>query len=406
MRLFLRLLWHRFREVSKFKGVTDGTGAKSVFSELNHLAKYLWELAQQFPEITYNLAKETLGDLHKQFAETETDETPSISMQVIAVLQLIGNIFPTTDFQNSVVSPSFTFLGQILSLAPIVYLSHLTRALFLSSLTLNWISESHRFVTEPLTLLGALLEQFADPDTDATRYYTFPSLLSLDPSFLHFHSKPAKLSPKPLDLASLSFSDTTTPSDQQRLDILNVVILLTSKYFDTYSDSKSKNSFQDVIPQLFGVIRESLGKIESRELCKSIQDVVKPLLQKIDEKVKEIEKNRKPLTLQDAGPVTIQQLEPSYNADYNGRKPKLSELPERIAKHKMKKRVRLEQRKAEKELTRDTQFIAREWAKKRKMEDDATKAHTTKVIAMLEKEAHEKKQDFIRKNPLKIFKRL
>jgi hypothetical protein len=42
-------------------------------------------------------------------------------------------------------------------------------------------------------------------------------------------------------------------------------------------------------------------------------------------------------------------------------KPKLSELPEKVAKSKMKKRVRKELLKAEKQLTRDTQFIAGEW---------------------------------------------
>jgi len=417
--------------VSKFKGVTEGSAAKSAFAELNHIAKYLWELAQQFPEITYNLVKETLENIYKQFSETaDNDEVAPLSMQIISVMQIIGNIFPTTDFQNSVVTPTFTFLGQAISLAPIITLSHLTRALYLSSLTLNvcplsfssplyfflsllsthyffikWLSESHRFVTEPLTLLGAILEMFADPDPAAKRYYIFPSLLSFDSSLLRFKSKPSKLSSKPLDFASLALSETTKITDQQRLDILNFVLVLTSKYFDAFCDTKLKTHFQDCIPQLFGVIRTSLGKIESQELGKSVQDVLKPFLLKIDEKIKEIEEKRKALYLQDAGPVTIEHLEPNYNADYTGKKLKLSELPEKIQQNKMKKRVRKEHLKAEKELTRDSHFIARQWANKRKAEDEVTKAHTTKVMALLEKEAHEKKMDHIRKNPLK-FKRM
>ena len=187
----MRLLWHRFTEVSKFKKVTGENSSKSAFAELNHIAKYLWELAQQFPEITYNLVKETLGTLYKQFTETDdntgvfTKKTKKVKKNLMIFFRssIVNancsspsdywqypssttplpsppllpsphlpphlpslsphhfyfelDIFPITDFQNPVVTPTFTLLSQAISLAPIVNLGHLIRALYLSSLSLS-----------------------------------------------------------------------------------------------------------------------------------------------------------------------------------------------------------------------------------------------------------------------------
>lgn len=99
-------------------------------------------------------------------------------------------------------------------------------------------------MTEPLNLLGALLERFGDTSifflfsfyniliiiyyyyinfylfflgAKAKRYYTCPSLLPFD--IKNFNLKSTKLTPAPLDLTSLSFADDTSISEQQKYAI-------------------------------------------------------------------------------------------------------------------------------------------------------------------------------------------
>eukprot|EP01111_Echinosteliopsis_oligospora_P006551 TRINITY_DN2074_c0_g1_i1.p1 TRINITY_DN2074_c0_g1~~TRINITY_DN2074_c0_g1_i1.p1 ORF type:complete len:800 (+),score=286.95 TRINITY_DN2074_c0_g1_i1:329-2728(+) len=402
MRAFFPILWRHYTNIVKFSK-EDGTTWKQKMKEVDHLAKHIWQLSQEVPEAVYSVMKESLPKIYKDFNEKlenrEDDELLSVS--TLMILKMVGNIFPTSDQRNVVVTPCTIIIGQAISQAPIDRLSRLLRSLFLCNLSLSWVGESRRYAPEAVTLLVALIERLCPIKSQKKTQMIIPSLVALDEKFLTFEKSTVKLTPKPLDMSLLQ-DDEAPITDQIRVDLLQFCVNLLKRFFDLYATTQCY--FYDCVPQIFEPAYKALSSLStSTTLSSSLIETIKKLIDHMKEKFKVIVKERAPLQFQNTGPQTIDTLDPNFDPNYNGKKRKTSEEDIGTQRHKLKLKVKKELHAAARELKNDAMFIQRERMKKQQQITKKRKEDMGRITSMLEKEAHEKKLDKIRKNPIKFF---
>ena len=277
--------------------------------------------------------------------------------QTVLLCKLVANVFSTFDFHHIVSTPAHLLGILVLDYSKVKRAGHAVLMLWLSEVLLEYQQVSKRYVPEVFNFLYSLLVAL-NPDhkvpsceTFLNKKYSFKAVGSLEYSIENIFSAPNEISTVAIK----------AKAEQVLMKAANI-----------YADNQA---FPEIFTPFLGLVCGERTVLE-----KMITDA---------------KKARAPLALQEHKPIGLPQLEPfieDFAFDRGDRK--------RVKAHgqnpqeeiqRLKAAHKKEMRSAERELRKDSAFLARERLKETKAKDAAYKAGIKKIYGSLGNEGSLKK---------------
>jgi nucleolar protein 14 len=188
----------------------------------------------------------------------------------LALLRVIGALWPTSDMHHAVVTPTRVLMGAYLGLGRVRSLRDLASGLFLCTLCLSFESRSKRFVPEALNFaLNAVLHlaphRFRAP-ADLSGSFPCPDFRETHSAGLALNAKKSQSRPdtaKP-DIVSILAQDDSAHGEDVKVDLLNVAFEVLAQFAEMYKGL-------DGFPELFGPILDVLEGLHQNKLPSSLQ---------------------------------------------------------------------------------------------------------------------------------------
>lgn len=186
----------------------------------------------------------------------------------LALLHLIGTLWPTSDMNHNVVSPARLLMGEYLGLGRIRSLSDLSSGMFLCTLFLQYEELSKRFIPEVINfLVNAVLHLGIHGFQDAASLpgsFPSPDLNSPLCHPLHINEKKGRsLEPQRPNLVNLLIKPDEN-TEQNKVDLLGIAFDLLGRFADMY---KSLEGFIE----LFQPILDVLGGQRHKKMSVGLQ---------------------------------------------------------------------------------------------------------------------------------------
>ena len=235
---------------------------------INTLSRHIASITSAYPVPLARHINEKLDLMHKNLKRgiskgpllLESKTWPTFSE--LTLLRLIGIIFPTSDMNHAVISPTRVLMGAYLGLCRVRSLSDLASGLFLCSLWLEHESFSKRFVPEVMNfLVNAVLHLAPHKFGDVSELPgTFPS-----PDFKTEQTERLgmKTGPKAREgvverkpvLTDLLLSKEAT--EQDKADLLGIALELLSRFSELY---KGLDGFVELYEPIHSVLENVSAK--------------------------------------------------------------------------------------------------------------------------------------------------
>ncbi|KAN0023249.1 hypothetical protein ACTFIU_011416 [Dictyostelium citrinum] len=435
MKDYLPILYQRFINIAKpIKEEEEEEEEKEQsksnnidWIELDVLSKYIFEISQDVPIVSGITSKDLINSCYKRICkklEIQSKLNYWPNQQELLVIKLIGNVFPTSDFQHPVVTPTIEALNFFLSHCPIRNVNDIVSSLFTMNLLFFYLSSSKRYSPEISSLLISLLSTFINHNpptttsnatatqstskntknkknskvsttttttTTTTTQWASISTNILVPTIvlpLNYlklsNSATNKIEPTQLEFSILSKANLEI-NDQLRINILNYLISFLEKYIKFYSESQ----FNESLPSLFTNIFGLLNRLDTNVLNLNLIEKINSLKQSIDSINKEIISKRKPLILLTSKPQTLRQFNPRFNQVFSF----FNKDPDAERNHaaKMKALIKKETKGALREIVKDNQFIQAEKFKKATEERKENEKKRKQIMSELQSEQQEHK---------------
>eukprot|EP00040_Diaphanoeca_grandis_P030785 m.182747 g.182747 ORF g.182747 m.182747 type:complete len:424 (-) comp32131_c2_seq1:129-1400(-) len=337
-----RGLMHKFfNDLIAYMIIIADANHADGFELVNALAPRFYEIAQQMPN---NVGTCLLGHVERIAGELRL-EGGILSFSDACVLQLIGLLFPTSDFRHKVVTPASIVLGQILS-GSMQDENDVVAGLVACTIALDYVTPAKKYVPEALGFLCGMVHAWCGGKDDGTYHYQFAKASILN------DAETTEDTYKKLEIQPMRFSWISQCPDpinsQWRLAILACGLDLLSAYATLY---KEIPAFESAFAQVVALTT----KLQSHHVCanKSIATKLKTIIKFCNDSSVRL----RPLTLQMHKAVPIVMLEPDVQeGDFYGRKtdPDKEHRELRKLKHQHKQ----EKRGAIRELRKDAKFVA------------------------------------------------
>ena len=244
------------------------------FSLLSALIPHLYALTKSYPIQSaeqfiskLSLMQKNLSRGLAQGAISESSRTwPGPSE--LALLRTIAIVWPTSDMNHAVVNPARLLMGTYLGLCPIRSLRDVARGLFLCTLFLQYEAQSKRLVPAVINFLAKTLlllapHRFKDT-ASLPGSFPAPEFLSDHLTVLSINGKKAKsLSIRQPDLSRF-FDDEPCIDEQNKVDLLDLVLDLWRKFADLYKGL-------DGFVELYQPLHELLQGVTTKMLPQGLQ---------------------------------------------------------------------------------------------------------------------------------------
>lgn len=105
--------------------------------ELNYLSKVLWELNQEIPQECSLVFKDQIQSIQETLAKRvfiNTSNSVWPNVPSLFFFKLLSNIYPVSDYQHTIITPSLLILGEYLSMCTIRNAQDITKGLFICNL--------------------------------------------------------------------------------------------------------------------------------------------------------------------------------------------------------------------------------------------------------------------------------
>ncbi|KAF8638535.1 hypothetical protein AX17_002078 [Amanita inopinata Kibby_2008] len=309
------------------------------------------------------------------------------SLPELSFFRIIGTLWPTSDLNHAVISPTRILMGSYLGLCRVRSLADLACGLFLCTLYLQYESLSTRFVPEAVNFVintvlhlaphgyksaSALPGSFPSPDlgSDLCRP------LSIDP-------KSGKMvNPRKADLSTLL--STETPSEQSKADLLGLALELLNRFAAMYKGL-------DGFIELYEPILEVIQNIHTKKLCGGLQSRIDSLRDMLGRLLKFSRQSRQPLQLQAHKPIPIPTWIPKFESSSSSYMRRRDPDHERNEAAKLRNQYKQERKGAIRELRKDAKFLAGVELQKQLEKDRSYKERMKRVFGSIESERAEEK---------------
>ncbi|EGC38706.1 hypothetical protein DICPUDRAFT_148604 [Dictyostelium purpureum] len=422
MKAYLPILYQRFINTA-----TASDEHSVDLKELDSLSTYIFEVSQDVPDISGSSAKELVNNTYKRICkklEIQSKLNYWPNQSELLLIKLLGNVFPTSDFQHPVCTPAVESLNFYLSHCPIKNINDIASSLFTSNLLFFYLSSSKRYSPEISSLLISLLSTFVNQNqtvnsdqqnktnnkkltkqqqqqekelqsqkSKQNQWATINSnilvptillpenYLKLSPST---KSEPiSSIEPKKLEFSTLSKSNIQF-TNSLKINLLNYLVSFIEKYIKFYSETQ----FSESLPSLFNTLLSIVNKLDTKLYHKELASKIESLRNTIEKINNEIINNRKPLILLTGKPQQLRQFNPRFNTtSFFNKDPDA----ERAEAKKKKALIKKETKGAIREITKDNQFIQAEKFKKAQVERAENDKKRKHIMSELQKEQQEGK---------------
>ncbi|KJA29642.1 hypothetical protein HYPSUDRAFT_31595 [Hypholoma sublateritium FD-334 SS-4] len=306
----------------------------------------------------------------------------------LSLLRIIGLIWPTSDLNHAVVSPTRVLIGAYLGLGRVRSLHDIASGLFLSTLFLQFESLSKRLVPEAINFLlntvlhlaphryeeaAALPGSFPAPDfrSDMTRH------LAMSPKARK------SLVERKANLTGLLSADDS--DEQAKADLLSLAFSLLGKYADLY---KALDGFIE----LYAPALSLLEHVESKYLFDGHKAQLSKLTDSLQRLLKFARQARRPLRLQAHKPIPIPTYIPKFETTSSNYLRRQDPDHEKNQASKLRNQYKQERKGAIRELRKDSRFLAGVEQKKQIEKDRTYTERMRRVFGSIEGERAEEKQ--------------
>lgn len=203
------------------------------FSGNTVLLQHILSMVKAFPLSTASYCVRKLGLMQKNLVRGLQSGPSEISSKTwpgaaeLTLLRLVGTIWSTSDFSHPVVAPAMLLISQYLGQCRVRDAQDIASGLFLSTLVLQYESQSKRLVPEALSFLTQVLLLMLPMkgEVQTCGQYPLPDLGKPDLANLCIKSKAEVPSNVPLNMLELLQGDTAAIAGQQA-DLLSLALTL------------------------------------------------------------------------------------------------------------------------------------------------------------------------------------
>ncbi|KAF9534593.1 nucleolar protein 14 [Crepidotus variabilis] len=368
--------------------------SKPQFDVISNLFPHIQAIAQTYPIPIAQQFNEKLLLMHKNLKRgiSRGPLSPSVKtwpgLPELSLLRLIGLIWPTSDLNHAVVSPTRILMGAYLGLCRVRSLVDMTSGMFLSTLFFQYEALSKRLVPEAINfLINTILHLAPHKFTDLASLpggFACPDFRSnlCQPLALKYTAKKKLVSRKP-NLSDLIAADEQ--DEQAKADLLSLSLQLLAKYADMY---KGLDGFLD----LFSPIAEVLRGVESKSLFDGHKTQLATTIDTLQRLLKFAGQARKPLRLQSHKPIPIPSYVPKFESSSSNYLRKREPDHEKNQSAKLRAQYKQERKGAIRELRKDAKFLANVEQKKQVEKDRAYNDRMRRVFGGIEGERAEQKK--------------
>ncbi|KAG8884046.1 nucleolar complex protein 14 [Tulasnella sp. 331] len=317
---------------------------------------------------------------------TSADSKTFPAAAELLFLRLIGVVWSTSDLWHPVIAPTMLVMGQYLSQGRVRALADVGSGLFLCTLYLQFQAISHRLMPEAINfLINACLLLSPHKFSRSTLPGSF-SAPDLELTTLKLVLKGSeKLIPQSPNLLKL-LSKTEQPTEQSKVDLLNLTFRLIGKYSELH---KSSSGFIDMFEPAYTII----GALDNSSYSPSLLESHIKVLDLLSRLIKFARRGRQPLQLQSHRPIAIPSVVPSFETGFSHRK----HGQEKDGYTKLKSMYKKEKKSAIRELRKDNRFLAAEKAKRQAEKDREYSEKMSRAVGGIAPErAEEKKMERIK----------
>ncbi|KAL0557478.1 hypothetical protein IC582_006019 [Cucumis melo] len=352
---------------------------------LNLLFKPLMEMSMEIPFYAATCARMRISRTHQHFcAQNKSPEISSWpSSKTLILLRLWTMIFPCSDYNHVVITPTILLMCEYLMRCPIVTCRDIAIGAFLCSLLLYVARQSSKFCPEAInflrTLLAAAVSSSSSPQNSQICHLVDPQALG---KLLHIQNPTNEITPLNfffiMDLTedSLVFS-----SDNFRAGLLSTVTETLDGFVNIYGQLKS-------FPEIFLPISTILHELAKQENMPDVlQNKFRKVAEAIEAKAEEHYMGRQPLRMRKQKAVPIKLLNPKFEENFvRGRD--YDPDRERAERRKMQKLLKRETKGAARELRKDNHFLSEVKARDKAREDEERAEKYKKARTFLEAQEH------------------
>ncbi|CAA7258546.1 unnamed protein product [Cyclocybe aegerita] len=358
----------------------------SLFPHLLAITRaYPIPAAQHFNEKLLLMHKNLKRGISRGSLSPETKTWPGSSE--LSLFRVIGLIWPTSDLNHAVVSPTRILLGAYLSLCRVRSLQDIACGLFVSTLFLQYETLSKRLVPEAINfLVNAVLHLAPHGYEDvASIPGSFPS-----PDFKSELCRPLSMKAKAIkylvsrkaELSSLMNADDD--DEQAKADLLSLSFDLLGLYADLY---KGIEGFIELYEPILAI----LDAIETKYLLEQHNTRLSKLTDSLRRLLKFFHQARKPLLLQAHKPIPIPTYIPKFETSNSSYLRRQDPDHEKNQTAKLRNQYKQEKKGAIRELRKDARFLASVEQKKQVEKDRAYNERMRRVFGSIEGERAEEK---------------
>ncbi|KAJ3847822.1 nucleolar protein 14 [Lentinula lateritia] len=305
----------------------------------------------------------------------------------LTILRIIGSLWPTSDMNHAVVTPTRILMGAYLGLARVRSLSDITSGLFLCTIFLHYEQLSQRFVPEAVNcLVNSVLHLAPSKYQDASQLPgSFPS-----PDFRSTHCRHLTLDAKMakgLKIQQPNLSDLLTNQEHDaalKLNLLGLSLDLLGRYANL---SKGIEAFIEV----FNPISQILQNLELEKFQDDLRARATSTKEIIERLLKFTRQSRRPLMLQAHKAIPIPSYVPKFDSTSSSYLRHQDPDKERNEAAKLRNEYKKERKGAIRELRKDARFLAGVQQAQQKEKDKGYSERMKRVFGSLESERAEEK---------------
>ncbi|EIN11075.1 Nop14-like protein [Punctularia strigosozonata HHB-11173 SS5] len=323
----------------------------------------------------------------------------------LALLRVLGVLFPTSDLNHAAVNPARVLMGAYLALGlpHLRTLRDLASGLFVCSLWASWEARSQRFVPEAVAFCANAIARVAP-----TKWKDGKELPGAFPIPAWNVTRGLRVKKgdsiivevaKPNMVQILASEDVNQA--KTKVDLLNVAVTTLWRFADMYKDL-------DGFIELFEPILELLDGVQARKLPHALQTQLASTRDALARLLKFARQSRQPLLLQAHKPIPIPTYLPKFSMSTSGSSFALTHNDpdkERVEAQKLRRQFKQEKKGAMRELRKDARFLAEVREKEQRQKDEAYEKQMRRVMGSLEGERAEEKAEIRAKEKDKQRKR-
>ncbi|RPD66900.1 Nop14-like protein [Lentinus tigrinus ALCF2SS1-7] len=360
---------------------------------LTSLLPHLAALTKSYPIQSAGAFVEKLNLMHKNLKrglskgalDPEAKTWPGIPE--LSLLRVIGQLWPTSDMNHPVISPTRLLMGAYLGLGRVRRLQDIASGLFLCSLFLQYEKLSKRFIPEAINFLVNSVLHLAP--------HSFTSVDSLPGSFPVLDFRTTVTLPLTIDVKKARKLSLKKPNpsqslcelelgEQGKVDLLGLSLELLSRFADLYKGL-------DGFAELFTPVGDILAAVKSSDLPSELSTRMQSLQDTLGRLLKFALQARRPLRLQAHKPIPIPTYVPKFEHTTSNYLRNRDPDHERNEAAKLRAQYKQERKGAIRELRKDARFLAGEQQKKEKEKDRMYNERMKRMFGSIESERAEEK---------------